>query len=212
MEGFKTNPKMQCFKEGGQVKYETRKEHKEEVAADINQDKKIIKKAFSMHDKQEHKGEHTDLSKLKKGGRAKKSVGTVKKFDKASGQYGAKKTVADNKNIQQAKQFKVKKMADGGLTGQGAVSDYEREMIRPSLKGQGAISDFERSEIARKMNPGASAKGQGSIADAVRDKENQRQMDRIKRAQQYLDPSQQAEFAGQEREFLGRKKGGKVSK
>jgi len=39
---------------------------------DIKQDKKLIKKAFSMHDKQEHHGKHTDLSKLKKGGKTKK--------------------------------------------------------------------------------------------------------------------------------------------
>ena len=63
---------MQCFKEGGQVKYESRKEHKEEMSADIAQDKKIIKKAFKMHDAQEHPGKHTDLSKLKKGGMTKK--------------------------------------------------------------------------------------------------------------------------------------------
>ena len=42
---------------------------------DIKQDKKLIKKAFSMHDKQEHKGEHTDLSKLRKGGCAKMAGG-----------------------------------------------------------------------------------------------------------------------------------------
>ena len=41
---------------------------------DIKQDKAIIKKAFGMHDKQEHKGEHTDLSKLKKGGMAAKKM------------------------------------------------------------------------------------------------------------------------------------------
>ena len=39
---------------------------------DIAEDKKLIKKAFSMHDKQEHPGKKTDLSKLKKGGMAKK--------------------------------------------------------------------------------------------------------------------------------------------
>jgi hypothetical protein len=190
MDGFKNNPKMQCFKEGGQVKYETRKEHKEEVAADINQDKKIVKKAFKMHDTQSHEGEKTNLSKLKNGGRAKKETGTVKKYDKASGQYGAKKTAADNKNIQQAKQFKVKKLADGGaLSGLGAVSEKEREMVRPSRKGQSAMA-------------------QGAVSDM----EKQRQMDRIKRAQKYLGPAQQGEFAGQEREFLGRKKGGKVKK
>lgn len=35
---------------------------------DIAEDKKLIKKAFSMHDKQEHPGKKTNLSKLKKGG------------------------------------------------------------------------------------------------------------------------------------------------
>ena len=35
---------------------------------DIKEDKKLIKKAFSMHDKQEHPGKKTNLSKLKKGG------------------------------------------------------------------------------------------------------------------------------------------------
>jgi len=44
---------------------------------DIKEDKKLIKKAFGMHDKQEHKGQHTDLSKLKKGGKimAKETMG-----------------------------------------------------------------------------------------------------------------------------------------
>ena len=39
--------------------------------ADMAQDKKLIKKAFKMHDAQEHKGEHTKLDKLKKGGLSK---------------------------------------------------------------------------------------------------------------------------------------------
>jgi hypothetical protein len=38
---------------------------------DVKQDKALIKKAFKMHDAQEHKGEHTKLDKLKKGGMAK---------------------------------------------------------------------------------------------------------------------------------------------
>ena len=36
--------------------------------ADEAADKKLIKKAFAMHDKQEHPGKKTNLSKLKKGG------------------------------------------------------------------------------------------------------------------------------------------------
>ena len=41
---------------------------KEDMKMDMAQDKKIIKKAFGMHDKQEHKGEKTNLDALKKGG------------------------------------------------------------------------------------------------------------------------------------------------
>lgn len=35
---------------------------------DVKEDKKLIKKAFSMHDKQLHEGKKTNLAKLKKGG------------------------------------------------------------------------------------------------------------------------------------------------
>ena len=42
---------------------------KSEMKQDVAQDKKLIKKAFKMHDKQEHKGgKGTNLAKLKKGG------------------------------------------------------------------------------------------------------------------------------------------------
>lgn len=37
--------------------------------ADLIADKQLIKRAIAMHDKQEHHGAHTDLSKLKKGGK-----------------------------------------------------------------------------------------------------------------------------------------------
>ena len=36
--------------------------------SDINQDKKLIKKAFGMHDKQLHESKRTNLTKLAKGG------------------------------------------------------------------------------------------------------------------------------------------------
>lgn len=66
------------------TKYTPRIDHSkkdyESEAADMAQDKKIVKKAFKMHDEQEHEGEKTDLSKLKKGGRAKKETGTVREF------------------------------------------------------------------------------------------------------------------------------------
>ena len=163
MEGFTKLPKMQHFKEGGSVQkqianYEKR-ERKTEEKADINQDKAIVKKAIKMHDVQEHEGKKTDLSKLRKGGRAKKDCGTVKKY-KAGGEvtnvYEAKKAAGDLDNIKKVKQItptkatatsapvtkpanvpakfcggkSVKKMADGGMSGPMADASALLDPIR----------------------------------------------------------------------------------
>ena len=56
---FMTADKGKKFKEGGMMKHD-----------DLAQDKKLIKKAFSMHDKQLHEKKKTDLTKLKGGGMA----------------------------------------------------------------------------------------------------------------------------------------------
>jgi hypothetical protein len=118
MDDFKRIIKM---KTGGSVNkaiaaYEKR-ERKSEEKADIAQDKKIVKKAFSLHDTQQHEGK-TDLSKLKKGGRAKKSEGTVRKY-KTGGTvtnvYEAKKDAGDKDNIRKVKNIKPKKLQHGGL-------------------------------------------------------------------------------------------------
>ena len=75
MDGFKKLPKMKC---GGNVEKEVKKcgggsmkkggKYKEGGDVDLKQDKALIKKAFKQHDKQEHKGKHTNLKGLKKGG------------------------------------------------------------------------------------------------------------------------------------------------
>jgi hypothetical protein len=54
-------------KEGGMA---TKKMHSEksEMKMDLAQDKKIVKKAFSMHDKQLHADKKTNLTKLARGG------------------------------------------------------------------------------------------------------------------------------------------------
>ena len=62
---------------------------KKEMDDDIKQDKKLIKKAFGMHDKQEHKGDKTDLSKLKHGGK-------VRKYAKGGVVSGEEKLVGRN--------------------------------------------------------------------------------------------------------------------
>ena len=150
MEGFKSLPKMQCFKEGGSVKamcYGGKMKkggHAEskEMKKDIAQDKKVVKKAFAMHDKQEHPGEKTDLSKLKKGGRMKKEVGTVKKY-KAGGAIEMKKDAGDKDDIKKVKQTKPKKAAAPSA----AAKDV---MNTPKF--------FKKGNAVKKCNEGGSLK------------------------------------------------------
>ena len=73
---FATADKGKKFSKGGTM---AKSDMKEDMKADIKQDKAIIKKAFKMHDKQEHKGgKGTDLSKLAKGGMAASKMGAVR--------------------------------------------------------------------------------------------------------------------------------------
>jgi hypothetical protein len=48
---------------------------KEDMKMDKAQDKKMVKKAVGMHDKQLHGGKKTDLAALKKGGCTKMAKG-----------------------------------------------------------------------------------------------------------------------------------------
>jgi hypothetical protein len=65
--------KSKLFKEGGAMA----KMHSEkgEMKEDVSQDKKLIKRAFGMHDKQLHESKKTNLTKLKGGGMAKETMG-----------------------------------------------------------------------------------------------------------------------------------------
>lgn len=58
-EEFLKADKGRKFKEGGAMKH-----------SDIKMDKKVVKKAVGMHDKQMHGGKKTNLTTLKKGGSA----------------------------------------------------------------------------------------------------------------------------------------------
>ena len=91
---------------------------------DIKEDKKLIKRAFKMHDEQEHQGKHTNLNKLKKGGLAMKK--TFKDMEKNEVEFmrkkGApssmikheKKEMSEEKGEPMCGGGKVKKMAAGG--------------------------------------------------------------------------------------------------
>ena len=160
MEGFKPFKKVQCFKEGGSVQKEvnfTKRDRKVVDSADIAQDKKIVKKAFSIHDSQQHE-EKTDLKGLKKGGRTKKEVGTVKKY-KTGGAvenaYGAKKTDKDIKDIANSKRQKpallcggksVNKYADGG-----GVLETLKNNIMGTPAQNAAASQKEQAYLKAKM-------------------------------------------------------------
>jgi len=146
MEGFSKLPKMQCFKEGGHVKekemcgggkaYKTGGKVKSD---DIAQDKKLIKKAFKQHDEAEHDKEPTEI-KLKRGGRAKKEKGSVRKMKDGGGVYGAKKTSGDLDSIKKVKETKPSKAA--------APSEATK---RPNLKGSDV--EKEKSKPAGEKDP-----------------------------------------------------------
>ena len=183
MDGFKKLPKqIACFKEGGsiqrQVENFTKRDRKSVESADIAQDKKVVKKAVGMHDAQLHDGEKTDLTGLKKGGRAKKAVGTVNKYKKG----GAIKKMADGgiletlkNNIMgtpqqnaiarqnEAKYLRAKQLqrAAGSPMGPaeqmatGLASAGQQLQPAPSpMAGQGAISDAERQAMPAQKRGG----------------------------------------------------------
>lgn len=170
MEGFKKIAKMQCFKEGGTVQRQIanfeKRERKTEEKADESQDKKIVKKAFSIHDKQLHETQKTDLSKLKTGGRAKKEKGTVKKY-KTGGmienQYAAKKTDKDITDIANTKKQKpqmlcggksVKKMA-GGSDVNAKLKDLEQKRnLEKMARAKKYLGPSQQSELI-KQSPAA---------------------------------------------------------
>lgn len=148
MEGFKQQKKIACFKEGGQVKYESRKEHKEEEKADVAQDKAMIKKGVAQHEAKLHKGEPKTELKLKTGGRAKKKVGTVKKYCGGG---------------------KIKKMAEGSLTEKVMGTPAQNEASKKTLD-QVAKQDTMVGALERGAQKAANfLKGQGAVTDAERD-------------------------------------------
>jgi hypothetical protein len=189
MEGFKKLPKgVACFKEGGSV-YKSRHSEKSEVSQDIAKDKQIVKKAVSIHDKQQHQGEKTDLSKLKKGGRAKKEggcVGRYKSGGKVENAYGTPKTDKDIKDIADTKKQKPKKMQMGGMTGPAAA--------------------------------GLAAAAPSAATGQMTELEKRRNLEKMARAKKYLGPAQQSELIKQSPAAagltgnIGYKKGGKACK
>jgi hypothetical protein len=164
MDGFKQLPKMKAFKEGGHVAKEycgggmaKKKAGGEVEKKDLAQDKAMIKKAFKQHDEAEHDKDNADEIKLRRGGRAKKEGGTVKKFKKDGGAvYGAKKSSEDLKDIKEAKDFKPKKLKEGGS------SDVVKEKSKP------AGNKDSLKKVAPTGNKKAEAPSKGEKRSALR--------------------------------------------
>jgi hypothetical protein len=157
MDGFKSSPKMQCFKEGGAVKYKSRHSEKSEMSEDIAQDKKVVKKAFAMHDKQSHEGDKTNLSKLKKGGRMKKEGGCVGRY-KEGGSIKMKKNDADIKDIQKIKLTKTKKAA---APSKAAIKPAMSNIAEPAMSADMGMTPppmMKKGGYAKKCAEGGSLK------------------------------------------------------
>jgi hypothetical protein len=195
MDGFNKLPKMQCFREGGSVKTKPVEKcyggkMKDGGKTDVVQDKAMVKKGVKQHESALHKGEPKTELKLKTGGRAKKAAGTVKKFEKASGEYGAKKTAKDKKNIAGAKKFvpafkdggkacapsaakKAKKMQSGGVVD---VKDPQALVDKIALEENTADANIIPNALKAVKRVGKKAiksakdmlSGQGAVSDAER--------------------------------------------
>ena len=235
MEGFKSTPKMQCFKEGGSVQREvknfTKRDRKVVDEADIKQDKAIVKKAIGMHDAQEHKGEKTDLSKLRKGGRAKKcGGGTVNRY-KAGGAvtnvYEAKKSSGDKDNIAKVKAITPAKAAAPSKAAvkpafegsdvakeKNKLSGDAMELIKSKQSGKAAAAKsgakgpdaFKKGGKVKKYAYGGDIIAEGSKplgrTPKMIELEKQRQMEKMKRARA-LPPSMQAQLISQDPSAAG---------
>jgi len=173
---FNSADKGRKFGSGGMAKSDM----KEDMKADTKQDKAIIKKAFKMHDQQEHKGEHTNLSKLKKGGVTMKKMAkggetmgprTMSK-DVESGsnkltKFGQsavqKRGMTKGTNLgDSGKTVGIQKMAKGGKVKRYSGEDGESEVETETAQGpKQSIGDDVR---ARAM--AAVAKGNAEEAPA----------------------------------------------
>jgi hypothetical protein len=194
MDGFKQNPKIACFKEGGQVGYKPRKDHSEskEMAKDIKKDKAIVKKAVGQHESAKHKGEGKTELKLKTGGRCKKEGGNVRKYKTGGEVVGMKKTAEDRKDIANIKKKGSEPKKKAPKTKQAPTKSMG--MAKPEMPMEGELPMFEMG--------GAVPVGQGNMSEIDRkmmELNRQRKMTRTNNAMGAgLTPSQMAQFAGQE--------------
>jgi hypothetical protein len=133
---------------------------------DLAEDKKLIKKAFGMHDKQEHPGKKTDLSKLKKGGITMKKMcsgGKAKRYDEG-GEIEFETKTGANKMIDDETRRKATAQANADIESEPARAIPKPKAKGPSFASKAKKAGFTSSEtgggaalMTRKMAKGGSA-------------------------------------------------------
>ena len=240
MEDFKSSPKMQCFKEGGSVKYKSRHSEKSEMSEDIAKDTKMIKKGVKQHESALHKGEPKTELKLKKGGRMKKEGGCVGRYKK--GGEVKKYNEGGRALYDEALQTRSKtgragvEAAKESTLGKPSTPE-QKEMIKKesiklgtldfpySKKTSREFSEMKKGGKIKKYADG-SIVGQGAISDTERMRLANRAKNRAMLSpmqQQELDAQEAAAAAATQKggmvsdsergllgKLIGRKKGGKA--
>jgi hypothetical protein len=200
MEGFKSSQKMQCFKEGGSVKYKSRHSEKSEMSEDIAQDKKVVKKAFSMHDKQSHEGEKTNLSKLKDGGRMKKEGGCVGRY-KDGGTIKTK--IAKTKKAKAPSKAAIKPAMSNIAEPAPAMSPDTGMMPSPMMKNGGKAKKYADGGIVDNIKAVGKKAYENVMGTPEQNKAAAEQEKRIAEK----DPSS---YEAKYRKLTGKKEGGKA--
>jgi len=155
---FNDADKGKKFRSGGMMKHE-----------DIKLDKKVVKKAIGMHDKQLHGGKATNLTKLKKGGT------TMKKCYDKGGSINDDIRARAMKSVEGLEGIKGADIADETGTVKGSIKRneygdlYDSEMkaapkAKPRMK---AKKSNAMTDAMSRMNPmGDTYKKGGSVSSA----------------------------------------------
>ena len=140
---FNDADKGKKFRSGGMMKHE-----------DIKLDKKVVKKAIGMHDKQLHGGKSTNLTKLKKGGM---SMNKKSKCYDEGGEIEFETKIGPNKNISDdIREKAMKAVAEGG--------QKEAPKAKPRMKAK--KSNAMTDSMSRMNAMGDTYKKGGSVSSA----------------------------------------------
>jgi hypothetical protein len=156
-EEFLKADKGRKFREGGMAK--------ESMKEDIAQDKKLIKRAFKMHDAQEHKGgKGTNLAKLRKGGMAMKKA---KRYEEG-GEVEFETKQGKNSMISDETRRKAMEQADSDIEAEPKNAIPPKPSKGPSFASKAKKAGFVSSEtkggaalMTRKMASGGKVRGCG---------------------------------------------------